>query len=1050
MASPPEPVPAAMRASVERRIVTVLFADLVGFTPLSERLDAEDVAAVQDAYFASVRETIERYGGVLEKFIGDAAMAVFGAPHGRDDDAERAVRAGLALVAAVEQLGARLGLAPGELQLRVGVNSGEVVHATDGPDAGRVTGDTVNTAARLQAVARPNGVLLGPLTALTVRAAIELMDAGPVELKGKAEPVAAWEAGRIRDEPSRDAALGSLRAPLLGREAEVAILATMRSGRVAVIAPPGVGKSRLVTEVAARLEAAGRRVLRARARPQSATPYEAVGQLLVAAGDGLAPALASLPPRRREVVLREIEALLRPGSSTAAEAMERDARFGAWADALAAFDAAAAWIVEDVHWAGPDLLAFLDHAARSDERLVIVTARPSLLDSAAEWVVTGERLELSTLPPTDASALVTALVGDALPAELVSAIAERSDGNPLFIEELLRTWISVGTLVATDGGWTLAVEPGTVNLPPTVQAIYAAQLDDLPADARLVARRASVAGRRFPQAAMPALELEGLDDGLDVLRRRAFVAGPQPDATSGVVYAYRHALLRDAGYASLARVERARLHAALARWLEETAGERPAEVAQLVAEHYAAAAESVPSIGAPEGLAREALAVAGADWFERAAEAAVGLSAPEAAARLLDRSIELTATDGALDLARRRMRRGEVLADSAELDAGVADISAALETFAAALPDAHELYGEAAYRLGLGYMQQIRFGEAEELTTAAIARLADADDPAATARLMALHAWSVAAQGRDEGCGDEARRAREIGATVDDPGLHVDLLEHFAATTDELGTGTAEMWAELDDLSRAAGRWRQAVIASRIRAQLGADSDPVAAIPRLIEVTELADAHGQTEQLGWTNLSRAETLFVIGDWDAALDAGERAISLGERYAYERLTFRTWMVVLPILAERRDPSWLPRYEAWWSGAISHFPSVLSPYAIVLRAATAQWLARARGEPFEPTIELPDQAPPFSNPHFLAAREVIAEALVATGQLERAVELAAFEAEDDWTDLMRASQGLIGAWVARASGADASALAREAVAHARRIGARWWIERAEALA
>jgi class 3 adenylate cyclase len=1038
-----------MRASVERRIVTVLFAELVGFTPLSERLDAEDVAAVQDAYFASVRETIERYGGVLEKFIGDAAMAVFGAPHGRDDDAERAVRAGLALVAAVEQLGARLGLAIGELQLRVGVNSGEVVHATDGPDAGRVTGDTVNTAARLQAAARPNAVLVGPLTALTVREAIELTDAGPIELKGKAEPVAAWEADRIRDEPSRDAALGALRAPLLGRDAELAQLAGATGGRITMVAPPGVGKSRLVTEVAAHMEAAGRRVLRARVRPQSAGPYEAVGQLLLAGGAGLEAAIASLPSRRREVVSREIDALLRPAAEGEAETVERDARFTAWTDALDAFDASAAWIVEDVHWAGPDLLAFLEYAAHG-KRLVIVTARPSLLDSAADWVQSGEQLELATLPRTDATALIGALVGDALPSELVGAIADRSDGNPLFIEELLRTWISVGTLVATDGGWTLAIEPDAVSLPPTVQAIYAAQLDDLPAEARLVARRASVAGRRFPEAALPALELDGLDGGLDVLRRRAFVAGPQPDLVSGVVYAYRHALLRDAGYASLARVERARLHAALARWLEETAGERPAEIAQLVAEHYAAAAESVPSIGAPDGLAREALARQAADWYERAAQAALAMSAPEAAVRLLDRSVELTAVDATLDLARRRMRRGEVLADSAELDAAVDDISAALDTFNAALPDAHALYGEAAYRLGLGYMQQIRFPEAEELTRTSLANLADANDAAATARLMALHAWSVAAQGRNEGAGDEAQGARDLGATVDDAGLQVDLLEHFAATTDELGIGTLEMWAELDERARAAGRWRQAVMAARIRAQLGADSDPLAAMPQLEEATELAEAHGQTEQVGWTNLSRAETLFVIGDWDAALEAGERAISLGERYAYERLTFRTWMVVLPMLAVRRDASWLPRYEAWWSGAISHFPTVLSPYAIVLRAATAQWLARARGEAFVPEIELPEQTPPFSNPHFLAAREIVVEALLATDQLGRAAELAAFEPKEDWTELMRASQALIGAWVARASGADASAKAMDALAHARRIGARWWMERAEALA
>ncbi|HEX7172561.1 MAG TPA: adenylate/guanylate cyclase domain-containing protein, partial [Candidatus Limnocylindria bacterium] len=247
------PVPGA----VERRIVTVLFADLVGFTPLSERLDAEDVATIQDAYFAAVRETIERYGGSLEKFIGDAAMAVFGVPAGRDDDAERAVRAGLALIGAVEQLGARLGLEPGELQLRVGVNSGEVVHAAAGPDVGRVTGDTVNTAARLQTAARPGSVLLGELTALTVAEAIETLPAGPVDLKGKQEPVRAAEALGPRPQPSREEALGGMRAPTLGRDAELerlhaaaaGVARERRAARILVVAPPGVGKSRLLAEL---------------------------------------------------------------------------------------------------------------------------------------------------------------------------------------------------------------------------------------------------------------------------------------------------------------------------------------------------------------------------------------------------------------------------------------------------------------------------------------------------------------------------------------------------------------------------------------------------------------------------------------------------------------------------------------------------------------------------------------------------------------------------------------------------------------------------------
>ncbi len=206
MAVPEHPVAAA--PDVERRILSVLFADLVGFTPLSERLDAEDVAAIQDAYFAAARETIGRYGGVVEKFIGDAVMAVFGVPSGRDDDAERAVRAGLALIGAVEQLGARIGLDPGELQLRVGVNTGEVVYAAAGSDAGRVTGDTVNTAARLQSAATPGTVLLGELTALAAAEAIETQSVPPLELKGKAEPVRAAQAVGPRPQPSREEALG--------------------------------------------------------------------------------------------------------------------------------------------------------------------------------------------------------------------------------------------------------------------------------------------------------------------------------------------------------------------------------------------------------------------------------------------------------------------------------------------------------------------------------------------------------------------------------------------------------------------------------------------------------------------------------------------------------------------------------------------------------------------------------------------------------------------------------------------------------------------------
>jgi len=685
------------------------------------------------------------------------------------------------------------------------------------------------------------------------------------------------------------------------------------------------------------------------------------------------------------------------------------------------------------------------------DRPILCTARPSILDSAADWVAGADRLELATLPATDAAGLVRALIGDPLPTELVTAIADRSDGNPLFIEELLRTWISVGTLVHDPDGWRLALDPGRVTLPATVQAIYAAQLDDLPPDARMVARRASVAGRRFAAAALAPLELADRREGLELLRRRAFVAGPQSDPVTGDMYAYRHALLRDAGYASLARVERARLHAALARWLEETAGGRTGAVAQLVAEHYADAADSLPAIGVTDGLGREALRLAAADWFERAAEAALGMAAPDAAVRLLHRSVELTAADAPMELARRRLRRGEVLADSAELDAGVDDMASALEALATDLPASASLYAEAAYHLGLAYMQQIRFPEAESLTSEGLQRLADADEPAGEARLMALHAWAVAAQGRDEGSGEEARRAREIGASLADPDLEVEILEHYAATNDELDIPDAGVWDELEQRARAAGRWRQAAIASRVRAMMLNDVDPHAGLALLDESAEIAESHGLTEQRGWVDLARAETMLITGDWDTGLEAAERAISLGERYAYERLVFRTWMVVLPMLAERRDPSWLPRHERWWTGAISQFPSTPSPYGVVLTAATRLWMARARGEPLDGAIELPEEVPPFSNPHFLAAREIIAEAFVATGRIEQARVMADQVPGNDVTPLMLCSQALIGAWVASASGDldHASTLAAAAAEHARAIGATWWLSRALAV-
>ncbi|HEX7224814.1 MAG TPA: adenylate/guanylate cyclase domain-containing protein [Candidatus Limnocylindria bacterium] len=1041
-------------AAVERRIVSVLFADLVGFTPLSERLDAEDIATIQDAYFATTRETIERYGGVLEKFIGDAAMAVFGIPRGREDDAERAVRAGLALIGAVEQLGARLDLEPGELQLRVGVNSGEVVHATAGPDAGRVTGDTVNTAARLQSAARPGSVLLGELTALSVAAVIETEPSEPIQLKGKAEPVRSAVAIGPRPQPSREEALGELRAPMLGRATEFERLrsvaartaAARTAGRIVIVAAPGVGKSRLLTELAS---VAGGIVLRGRVRPQATAPFETVAQLVTSLPDGdLASALvdADVPASRASVIAQEVARLVgtpasEPVVASGDLAAEREARFEAW---LTAIDALApdaeTWLVEDVHWAGADLLAFLDHAGRAPSRhgrLIVATARPSLLESDPAWCDT-DRLHLPPLPAADAGALIAALLGTSLPDSLVAAIVDRSDGNPLFIEELLRTWASVGILVRDDGRWTLAVEPERVALPPTVQAIYAAQLDDLPADARLLARRGSVAGRRVPTNALDALDVRSTD-GLDILRRRDLLTGPLRDTVTGEAYAYRHALLRDAGYASLARAERARLHVAMAGWLESIAGARADTVAEGVAEHYASALDSRPALASDDLPSRSTLASAAAAWYERAAESALRLAAHDAATRLFRRSIELTDAANAVDVGRRRRRLGEVLAASADLDAAIGELTTAL----AACPDDAPSVAASAYALGRAYMQQIRFGEAERLTADALARLAGEPD-ALLARLHALHAWTIAAQGRDDGVLDEVERATAMARHGGDPFVELDVLDHGSAARDEIDASSDAGWAELESRARALGAWRHVVTAARARAMYQANDDPAGAVAAYEQTAALAHAHGLVEQAAWCELFRTELLWVVGRWSEALPAGLAVIDLAERNAYERLAFRTYVVVLPLAAEVRDSSVAQRFRAWDAGLADRGPAVQSPYARVLRAAIAAWTSASRGEtPEAPPEDALEAVIPMINPHFLAAVESLASAWLATGHRDRARgvadRLAAFAGEADATPLLRASAALVGAWVGRTDPA-------EAVEAATAAAAPWWTARA----
>ena len=1029
--------------ALERRIVTVLFADLVGFTSLSERLDAEDVSIVQDAYFGAVRDAIDRHGGVLEKFVGDAVMAVFGAPRVRDDDAERAVAAGLALVAAVERLGAQLGLEPEALRLRVGVNSGETVYGEATAERGPVTGDAVNVAARLQAAAAPGSVVVGEVTALAVGEAVEVEPVGALELKGKAAPVLAWRVVAFRPERSRDEALGGLRAPTIGRERELArLLAGLGASARAtvVVAPPGVGKTRLLVEVAAACDAAGAVVFRAQLRPDLLSPFAPVGQLVRSVGlpDAARLRAGGLSEARAEVVREALSSVVAPvAAAPAAGAEERDRLFAAWLDGLDALAGGrpAAWLVEDLHWASPDLLAFLDHATAGGKRLLVATARPALLDTAADWCARAELLHLAPLPPADVTALVRALVGEALPSELVERVAARSAGNALFVEELLRTWIGTGILARSHtGGWTLVAEPDEVGVPPTVQAIYAAQLDDLPAPARTAARHSSVAGRRFPLDGLPALRVADAGAAVDVLARRALVGEPRDDAALGATLRFRHALLRDAAYASLARGDRARLHLGFADWLAARPADALPAVAEVVARHYAAALESAPAlVSTVGGRTRAELASAAAGWFERAARVAAGLAAWESARVLAQQSLELTPeADGGL-----RAGRLELLAQATvhggRLEDAEAHLREALALHRAAL--ARDGVASVAEALGRLLHAQARFVEAEQLARGVLEELGEPADGAAGRVLLVLAQAVLAARDAYEQAAAHAAAALEIARGAGDDELEVSAIELLASARAEAGDGDID-WEELEHAARRVGRWPAVVRAMRARAGKDLDDAPLAVPAAVAAAAELCEARGLTEEGAWCDYALAEAGLCSGRWDEALDAGLRAIALGEAHGFVRVVLRCWFALLPIAAARgrADLGGQARLRFPPRPADQPMSSYARMMVPAVEAALAE-LGHARSPVPDPELTLPSFELGHGGPSWLAAVEAVVGTWLAAGELATAGEaLERMRRSLDAVPSSRFAAGveaLLRARLLRARGEEAAAEAGQAV-------------------
>jgi class 3 adenylate cyclase len=593
---------AAPAARTERKILTVLFADLVGFTSRSERLDPEDVQAVLAPYHERLRYELERWGGTVEKFIGDAVMALFGAPVSREDDPERAVRAALAIRDWIVE--------EGELQVRIAVNAGEaLVNLAARPEAGEgmAAGDVVNTAARLQSAAPVNGILVGETTYRATAETIDYSELPPVEAKGKEAPIPVWEVVQARARFGVDLT-PEARTLLVGREREVeqlvGALDRVRRQRstelVTVAGVPGIGKSRMVGELFQSIERGG--VLtywrQGRSLPYGqGMSYWALAEMVKAQASILETdsddEVEAKLTRTVELLIDDdtnwVLSHLRPlvGKASEGASASQEEAFAAW---RRFFEALAdqrplVLVFEDIQWADDGLLDFIEHLvdwARDVPMLILCTARLELLERRPAWgggKLNAAIIALAPLSDEETAKLIATLSERALlAAETQSMLLDRAGGNPLYAEQFVRMLAERGSTEE-------------LSLPETVQGIIAARLDSLAPDEKALLQDAAVVGKVFWLGALDATEQQ-----LQPLRQKEFVQRARRSSVEGQTeFAFKHALVRDVAYGQIPRAERSRKHLRAAEWIESLG--RPEDHAEMVAHHYVNALELARAAG---------------------------------------------------------------------------------------------------------------------------------------------------------------------------------------------------------------------------------------------------------------------------------------------------------------------------------------------------------------------------------------------------------------------------------------------------------------------
>ena len=751
----PREAPAA-----ERRLVSVLFADLVGFTSASEQRDAEETRELLSRYFEACKRLISLYGGTVEKFIGDAVMAVWGTPTAKEDDAERAVRAALDLVASVPELHP-------DLYTRAAVLTGEAAVTIGAEGEGMVAGDLVNTASRVQSVAEPGIVLVGEATRRATEAAIAYEEAGQHELKGKAEPVRLWRALRVT--AGRKGALKStgLEPPFVGRDRELRLIKELfhasaderKAHLVSVIGVGGLGKSRLVWEFFKYIDGVAENVWWHRGRclayGEGVTYWALAEMVRMRAAIVEAEDPGAARAKLREAVAEHVrnadeQEWVEPRLAhllglEERQAHEREDLFAGWRLFFErmANEAPVVMVFEDLHWADASLLEFVEYLlewSRNHAIYILTLARPDLVERQPHWGAAKRNFTSLALEPLAEPAMRSLLEGFApgLPAELRGRILARAEGVPLYAVETVRMLLDRGLLVQEGSVYRPTGPIEALDVPETLHALIAARLDGLQAEERRLLQNASVLGKTFTTASLAAVsatlaeELEQLLTAL--VRKEVLSLQSDPRSPERGQYGFLQDLVRHVAYETLARRERKTLHLAAAAYLEQSFGPAELEIVEVVAAHYLAAYAAAPE----DDDAAEIQAKA-SKMLARAGERAASLAAAEEAERYFDQAAELAGKPRTK--AELYERAGEMAFAAARRERAQAHYERAIDFFESE-GETHPAARVSA-RLGEVEWLQGRLEEALERMERALSILAtdepDADIAALTTQLGRLH-----------------------------------------------------------------------------------------------------------------------------------------------------------------------------------------------------------------------------------------------------------------------------------------------------------------------